>query len=161
VTANEALVARIESLSEADRGRFALSMFGRDLDLAGLAGMRLSEHAVHTWDIVVALDPSAQVTADSVALLIDLLPGVAGRAGKPAAQGRTVAIRTTEPERSFTLTTGPEVALTPGTDGDADLRLPAEALLRLVYGRLDPDHSPADLAQEPVIVTLRGVFQGF
>ncbi|HEX3588306.1 MAG TPA: maleylpyruvate isomerase family mycothiol-dependent enzyme [Pseudonocardiaceae bacterium] len=161
VTANEALVSRIESLSEADRERFSVSMFGRALDLDGMAGVRLSEHAVHTWDIEVALDPSAQVAADAVALLIDLLPGVAGRAGKPVSQGRTLAIQTTEPERSFTLTTGPEVALTPGADGDPDLRLPAEALLRLVYGRLDPDHSPADLAQAPDIVALRRVFQGF
>lgn len=161
VAANEGLIARIESLSEADRDAFAVSMFGRELDLDGMAGVRLSEHAVHTWDIEVALDPSAQVVADSVALLVDLLPGVVARAGKPEAQARTLAIRTTDPERSFTLTTAPEVALTAGADGEPDLSLPAEALLRLVYGRLDPDHSPADLAQDPTIVALRPVFPGF
>ena len=57
VAANESLVARIEEIPTDDRGAFAVEMFGGTRDLDGLAAMRLSEHAVHTWDIAVALDP--------------------------------------------------------------------------------------------------------
>jgi hypothetical protein len=42
------------------------------------------------------------------------------------------------------------------------LRLPAEALLRLVYGRLDSDHTPAsvDAGGHP-LDSLRRAFPGF
>ncbi len=56
-------------------------MFGSEQDLAGLARMRLSEHAVHTWDVVVALQPSAPVAPEAVDLLVDSLGAVAARTG--------------------------------------------------------------------------------
>ncbi len=69
---------------------------------------------------------------------------------------------TTGPERTFLVVLGPdEVSLSPADPGaDPDLVLPAEALVRLVYGRLDPGHTPpvegtADLDE------LRAVFPGF
>lgn len=44
----------------------------------------------------------------------------------------------------------------------ATLRLPAEALIRLVYGRLDAHHTPPAVAADGVdLDTLRGVFPGF
>jgi hypothetical protein len=42
-----------------------------------------------------------------------------------------------------------------------DLELPADALIRLVFGRLDPDHSPATAAEAPYLDELRQVFPGF
>ena len=42
---------------------------------------------------------------------------------------------------------------------EPDLELPAEALVRLVYGRLDPDHTPAVRGGADLDV-LRGVFPG-
>ncbi len=40
--------------------------------------------------------------------------------------------------------------------------MPAEALLRLSYGRLDPEHTPADVAADPAdLDRLRKVFPGF
>lgn len=41
----------------------------------------------------------------------------------------------------------------------ADLRLPAEAFARLVYGRLDPDHTPPG-DHGSALDTLRRVFPG-
>lgn len=49
----------------------------------------------------------------------------------------------------------------PGTEVDGELQLPAEALLRLFYGRLDPDHTPADSAEGIDLDRLRKVFPGF
>ena len=38
--------------------------------------------------------------------------------------------------------------------------LPAESMCRLVYGRLDPDHTPAGVDDGPVLARLRAVFPG-
>jgi uncharacterized protein (TIGR03083 family) len=162
LTANEDFVTRVEGLAEPERSAFQLSIFGSDLDLSGLVTMRLGEHAVHTWDIAVALDSGAQIVASAVELLIDTLPATAARAGKSTADARTVTIETSAPRRRFALTTGPDVTLAgdSGT-GPADLELPAEALVRLVYGRLDPEHTPATLAGAEMLVLLRQVFPGF
>jgi len=63
----------------------------------GLLRMRLSEHAVHSWDVAVTIDPSAEVTADAVELLIDGLPDLAARAGKPTDGIEPIAVSTTTP----------------------------------------------------------------
>jgi uncharacterized protein (TIGR03083 family) len=161
IRANEVFVSKLEHIPEADGAGFALSMFGRELDLAGLAALRLGEHAVHTWDVAVALDPATPVAADAVELLIDTLAPIAARA-TPVEGAGPVAIETTAPERSFQLDLHPEVALTelavPAPDA---LRLPAEAFIRLVYGRLDPGHTPAEVNDDPRLAVLRSVFPGF
>jgi hypothetical protein len=41
------------------------------------------------------------------------------------------------------------------------LRLPAEAVVRLVYGRLDPAHTPPVGSQEVDLDDLRPIFPGF
>ncbi|HEY7265889.1 MAG TPA: maleylpyruvate isomerase family mycothiol-dependent enzyme, partial [Trebonia sp.] len=74
IAVNAALVARVEALSEAELASIRVAMFGMTLDAAGLLRMRLNEHAVHTWDVAVALDPSARVAPDAVELLIDGVP---------------------------------------------------------------------------------------
>jgi uncharacterized protein (TIGR03083 family) len=138
-------------------------MFGMDLDAVGFARMRLSEHAIHTWDVAVALDPAATVAPDAVDLLIDTVAQFAARAGKPDGKQRLLRIATSDPERHFVLETGEVVTLTPpdGDDGPPDLRLPAEAFIRLVYGRLDPVHTPPAQAGRVDLDELRQLFPGF
>ena len=163
-TANEAFVRRLEGLDEAQLASLHLSAFGRELDTVALLRMRLSEHALHTWDVAVALDPAATVPADAVALLVDGLAEVAGRAGRPVEPSRTLAVTTTAPERRFTLVLD-GVRLEPGADQatDGTLHLPAEVLLRLVYGRLRPrDEESVALAAEGLTGDdLRAAFPGF
>jgi uncharacterized protein (TIGR03083 family) len=160
IHANEAFVDRLERAAAADDG-FRLSMFGRDVDLAGLAALRLGEHAVHTWDVAVALDPTATVADDAVGLLVDTLAPIAARATPIEGVG-SMAIRITGPDRSFRLNLHPEVSLTEVTAPQPDpLYLPAEAFVRLVYGRLDPGHTPADAGDDPRLPLLRSVFPGF
>jgi uncharacterized protein (TIGR03083 family) len=164
VDANERLVRRFESLDAAQISAFHVSAFGREMDFVGLLRARLSEHAIHTWDVAVALDASAVLAPDAAALLVDYLPEMAARVGKPAARPATLAVSTTDPERHFTLATG-GVHLEPRTEQVTSgfLRLPAEALFRLVYGRLDPAHTPALLLSSPAVTLddLRSVFPGF
>ena len=52
----------------------------------------------------------------------------------------------------------------PGDGGGADseVRMPSEALLRLAYGRLDPEHTPAEVTADAAdLERLRQVFPGF
>jgi uncharacterized protein (TIGR03083 family) len=161
---DQATLERFESLDADQRARLHLRIFGMDADATGLARMRVSEHAVHTWDVLVTLDPAATLAPDAVALLIDTLEQVAARSAKPDGQPRRVRVFTTDPERQFILATGDEVTLTP-SDGDAtgpsELRLPAEALIRLVYGRLDEAHTPPAETAGVDLAELRQIFRGF
>jgi uncharacterized protein (TIGR03083 family) len=162
VIANEAFVTRVESLTAEERAAFHVLMFGRmPVDLAGSLGMRLSEHALHTWDVAVTFDPAAKVAPDAVDLLIDRLPLMAGFMGKQAPAPVAIAVTTTEPDRAFTLDTG-GVTLAPAGAADtptASLQLPAEAFIRLVYGRLD--NEDALTASGVTLSELKSVFPGF
>ncbi len=163
VAANESLVARIEDIPADDRSAFAVEMFGATRDLDGLAAMRLSEHAVHTWDIAVALDPEATVSPEAVDLIVDTLPATASRAAKAGAGATPVVVATTEPARTYRVTFEPDlsVQLVDGVAA-ADLTLPAEAFVRLVYGRLDPAHTPSSVTGDTGrLADLRKAFPGF
>ena len=167
LSADQATLERLESMDAGERERLHLKLFGMDIDAAGFARMRVSEHAVHTWDVLVALDPAATLAPDAVALLIDTLPQVAGRSAKPDGQQRKVRVSTTDPEREFILETGDEVTLTPSAGaatpepGLSELRLPAEALIRLIYGRLDEAHTPPAETAGVELDELRQIFRGF
>ena len=160
--ADEATLQRFESLDADQRARLRLKAFGMDLDTAGLARMRLSEHAIHTWDVAAALDPSATVAPDAVGLLIDTAGQLAGRY-KPDGKHRRLRVSTTDPERHFVLETGDAISLTE-SEGEEDLpelRLPAEAFVRLVYGRLAPSHTPPTETDGVDLDDLRQLFPGY
>ena len=144
LAANDRLLRQIEELPDDQVASLHVEMFGADRGVAGLLRMRLSEHAVHTWDVAVSLDPGAEVAADAVEVMIDGLPDLAARVGRPAAHPTTAAVTTKRPERHFVLGTG-GVELRRGSAGAAaSIELPAEALVRLVYGRLDDTGLPRD-----------------
>jgi uncharacterized protein (TIGR03083 family) len=169
---DEQHVARLERLTDAELAKIAMDFFGMKLDAVGLVRLRLGEHAMHTWDVAVSEDPAATVSPDAVELLIDNVPTfLAPRLGKPQDPPLALRIRTTDPERDYLLTAGKEsVTMTdltaegaeqPGSDVH-EIRMPAEALLRLAYGRLDPDHTPAGVEADPAdLDRLRQVFPGF
>jgi uncharacterized protein (TIGR03083 family) len=160
--ADRATLELFESLDEDQRARLQMHLFGTELDVTGIARLRVGEHAIHTWDVAVALDPAATVAPDAVALLIDTLGQFVARAAKPDGVRRRLRVTTTDPERSFILETGESVTLTPadGEEGLPELRLPAEAFLRLVYGRLDPAHTPPVQASGVDLDDLRPIFPG-
>jgi len=162
VAANEVLVSRVESLGPAERESFSVMMFGpRPMDLAGVLGLRLGEHALHSWDVAVVLDPAARVAPYAVALLIDTLAPMAGYFGKKSENPMVIAVTTTDPERTYTIDTG-GVTVTPGAAGDAataSLELPAEVFLRLLTGRVD---DAGELTASGVTLPeLKAVFPGF
>jgi uncharacterized protein (TIGR03083 family) len=157
-------LARLEALSTEEVEQFQVTLFGfLEADAPTLARMRLAEHIVHTWDVAVALDPTATLAADGVDQLVGTLGQMAARTGKPTEQPLRLHIRTTSPTRDLVLTTGEGVELV-DAQGDSDigshLELPAEAFVRLVYGRLDADHTPAGLTSSIDLADLRAVFPG-
>lgn len=163
VTVSEAVTSRVESLSPAELASFRVFAFGSERDAAGLLGMRLSEHAVHTWDIAVTLDQTARIAQDAVDLLVDSLPGTVPRAGRRPEQPAVIAVTTTNPARQFTLDTG-GVRLERGEAPSVNsLVLTAEALVRLVYGRLDESAlATGEVAAAGIsLPDLLAVFPGF
>ena len=122
-------------------------VFGAERDLEGLARLRLSEHVVHTWDAVVVLEPTAVLDSEPVGLILDQLGWIIGYVGKPSDTPTTVRLTATDLDRTFLLDIGAESVVLTETAADVDaagqLAMPGEAIVRLVYGRLDPDHTPA------------------
>jgi uncharacterized protein (TIGR03083 family) len=161
--ADEVAVERFEDVDPEQKAQLRLALFGMDLDLAGLARMRVSEHAIHTWDVAVALDPAATVAPEAVGLLIDTVGPLVARSAKPDGKQRRLQVSTTDPERHFILATGNAVSLTESDheDGLPELRLPAEAFVRLVYGRLGPSHTPPVETDGVDLDDLRPLFPGF
>jgi len=142
------------------------------VDVATAVGFRLNEHTLHSWDVFAAFEPSATLAPESVALLIDRLPFMVGMVGRftpretRPPEPTTIAIDTTDPPRQYELELGDSAALRPA-DGDGStsgsLAIPAEALLRLVAGRLRADHPAGDV--EPTgalsLADLRRAFPGY
>jgi uncharacterized protein (TIGR03083 family) len=169
LSADAAFADRLAALTPAERERWRLDMFGTEQTLAGLLQMRLGEHALHTWDAAVALDPAATVPDDATALIIDRLPSLVERVGKPSPEPHRLRVTTTDPSQEFLLDLTTDGARLEPVDPDSNaapdatgqLRLPGEAFVRLLYGRLDPDHTPTSVAADGVdLDTLRHAFPG-
>lgn len=166
---DERHVQRLEQLSDEELAAARMDVFGMQLDAAGIVRMRLGEHVVHTWDVAVTQDPGATVQADAVALLIDNVQYLAPRLGKPLAEPFRVRITTTGPHRDYLLTSGESISLMNWRpDGDAtdagvpQVTMPAEALLRLSYGRLDAEHTPSSVTGDAdALDKVRQMFPGF
>jgi uncharacterized protein (TIGR03083 family) len=166
VPADATFLDQLDALTDAGREGFQLNMFGTERTLPDVARMRLAEHTVHTWDIAVALAPDATLPDDAVALLVDTLPALVEGVGKSMPQPIRAHATTTSPDREFLLDLSDAGArLAPAAapaGGTPVLRLPAEALLRLVYGRLDAAHTPAAADADSVDLDgLRAAFPGF
>jgi uncharacterized protein (TIGR03083 family) len=159
--ADTALVAAIDAVGDGQRREFRYDLGPNHFGFDGFVGLRLNEHVLHTWDIEVALDPAAVLPGDAAGVIIDNLDWVVRFAGKPVGAEREVRIRTSDPERGFTLSLGSDhVELRPSEPLDTpDLALPSEALVRLVYGRMDPDRTP--VANTATLDELRRAFPGF
>jgi uncharacterized protein (TIGR03083 family) len=170
---DEELIAALEQLTDEQMDSMKMEFIGMQLDAVGIIRLRLGEHALHTWDVAVYSDPEATVSADAAALLIDNVPQfLAPRLGKPLAEPFAARITTTGPDRDYLLTSGESVSMTdwPGAGSATDVsatgapqvRMPAEALVRLSYGRLDSAHTPADVSGDPEALNkLRAIFPGF
>ena len=113
VSADDAHVKRLEGLTDAELAGISYGVWGMTLDAAGLIRLRLSEHAVHTWDIAVTVDPEAVVAPAAVELLVPQLAFLAERTGRTEAGPLRVRLRGTHPEVDFLLDVSDQVTLVP------------------------------------------------
>jgi uncharacterized protein (TIGR03083 family) len=167
---NPALVELYESMDADTRAslRIDLGFLPAPVDVATASRMRLSEFALHSWDVHVGFDERATVAPEAASALLERSGDLFGWISKPEQLGgaqAVIRVTTTEPASVFALRLGDQVALDSDVPDQPDgmLNLPAEAWLRLVAGRLAPRHTPegvsatgaADLDQ------LRRVFPGY
>jgi uncharacterized protein (TIGR03083 family) len=158
------LVELIESLRDDRYADVVIQFFMGPVDRYTYAAFRLGEHAVHTWDVVVAVQPGATVSRDAVEII---LPGVArlvGFTAKPNGRTARIHVTTSDPALEYALTIGDPSSMVAWDGGEptGSLQIPAEAFLRLIYGRLDPANTPDGIKAEDVSLDdLRSVFPGF
>ncbi|GAA1262915.1 maleylpyruvate isomerase family mycothiol-dependent enzyme [Sphaerisporangium rubeum] len=168
LTANEALVRRLEDLTPHQRDTLRVPLWwpAPPLDVAGFTALRLSEFTHHTWDVRAAAGPAPTLAPEAVDLLLDTVAMLAGFAAKPGRLGRAaeVTVHTTAPDRTFGLLIGDTVTLGPAPQTpDAVLHAPAEWWLRLVAGRHAPRHTPPEVRVTGTLTLddLRKIFPGF
>jgi uncharacterized protein (TIGR03083 family) len=163
IDVNEVFVKRIESLDHEKVNDFHVVGFGMDLDAVTLLRLRLSEHAIHSWDVAVAFEPTARIISDAVDLIVDAAAQTANRVGKATTQPTVVRINTRDPKREFALLTdGVSIEQWSDQHGDSTLSISAEALIRLIYGRLrDADLAGIELSGAAFSLgDLRAMFPG-
>jgi uncharacterized protein (TIGR03083 family) len=168
VTAERALVEALEALDDdaLTNKRVDLGFLPAPIDVAFLAGMRLSEVGLHTWDIEVAFDPTATVADHIVPFVLETLPMFAGFFAQAIGRTGRIAVETINPSRAYLLELRDDGAtLSEGSTDDAQthVTLPAEAFVRLTGGRLRPDHTPRSVIIEGDLRLddLRRVFPGY
>jgi len=168
LTADADLVARWEAFDDEQLAGFSATMFGMQLDAVAVAGMRLGEHILHTWDIEVMRDADAVLPSEAAGLVAGRLPMMAGYFGKADRRvGGPIrwVLQTSDPERRFLLEVDEGVRLTENeaAEGDGEVALAAEAFDRLVSGRLDPDHTPPGVEVSGLadLDELRRIFPGY
>lgn len=162
LVADEMLLLALEALSAGERRAFHFSLGPFDLDFDGFVGLRLNEQALHTWDVEVAVDPTATLSDEVAGAIMDNLAMVIRFAGKAHGAVKEVSVRATRPSRDLTLVFADDaVTLKDAAHGaGVDFEIPAEAFVRLVYGRLDAAHTPTGL-RDLHLESLRVSFPGF
>jgi uncharacterized protein (TIGR03083 family) len=163
------LVAELEDLDDATLEDLSidLAFLPAPVDVATAVTFRLTEHALHSWDVHVAFAAAAPVAAYVVPYVLPHMARLAGWVGRPSGVNGRVLIETFDPSLTYVLELDEAVALTPATDGAHDeataLHLPAEAMVRLLAGRLKPGHIPASVTIEGALALdeVRAVFPGY
>ena len=166
---SERYLQHLESQSDAQLAALAMqpSWSPRALDAAEVTGMRVTEVALHSWDIDVAFDAAAAIDDLAAELVLPRLPGMMRWAAKPdrwTGSPATVHVTTTAPASEWILSIAPGEATLTGAGapaaGDVTMTLPAETFIRLVAGRFR-DGDVARVSGSADIAALRPVFPGF
>jgi len=163
LAADEAFMHRLEEVAPDDRSRVSVQFGPVTFDWRQVTEARLNEHLLHEWDVHVALEPAAPLATDGVALVVDNLDLIGRYTAQPVAPDRTITVATTDPERTFAITIETTHVDFAAVDRVADphVTMPAEAFIRLVYGRLDVDHTPGSVeGDREALDQLRQVFPG-
>lgn len=163
-----ALVAAFTALDQQQRKTLQLRVgfAAAPLTVASFAGMRLHEAAQHGWDVRAARDPAAALRTDSARVLAELfrhdIAFLLGFIAKP--QSATEEVRLYIADSGYGLSITDSVTLmSPINDPTATFNGPLESAIRLLAGRLGPNHTPSELGiiGNTTLEHLRTVFPGF
>jgi uncharacterized protein (TIGR03083 family) len=166
---DEQSVATFEGLSPEQRESITIDLgfMPQPVSLGTVVGMRLNEQTLHGWDVRVGLDPAASLSEESAALLAEhfgsTMTFLLGFVGKAPEIDQGVG-----PARvgigGHTIVIADAVSLEPGdADTTATFHGPLEAAIRLLAGRLEPQHTPDGVTVEGNVGLddLRNVFPGY
>jgi uncharacterized protein (TIGR03083 family) len=166
--ADSRLVAAYEDLDPETRQTLTvqLGFLPFPLPVAAVLGMRLNEAVLHHWDVAVAFDPGATLAADAAELIaehfaddIGFLLGFTAKAD--VIPGRAaIALAGTK----YALLVDDSVSLTTTIeDATGAFNGPIESAVRLLAGRLRPEHTPDDVTVtgDVTLDDLRRVFPGY
>jgi uncharacterized protein (TIGR03083 family) len=163
---NAALVAAYEALTPEQRENVSIGIgfLPFPLSIAAGAGLRLNEAALHGWDAHAGIDPGATLDAGAADLLAEQLSGEVGFLLGFIGQADQVEGRVVVDVHGRGLVIDDGVSLTERVeDATATFDGPLEAALRLMSGRLGPDHTPdgVDVSGNVTLDDLRRVFPGY
>ena len=79
LNADSEFLDRVAAVPAAELDAMQMTLFGAPAGAARLLELRLFEHAIHTWDVIVIRDPDAEVAGDAVAWMVDRLDPLAAR----------------------------------------------------------------------------------
>ncbi|MGC4937044.1 maleylpyruvate isomerase family mycothiol-dependent enzyme [Kribbella sp. DT2] len=169
LTATEKQIQRYEGLDDDQLAnlRIDFGFLPEPVDVATAVGMRLTEFALHSWDVRVGFDADAALAPESTEILLDSVGRLLSWAGKADQYDGSLVltVNTTAPDRTFGLSIADTAELT-DTPASADgvLNAPAEYIVRLITGRNAPEHTPASVtltSEKITLAQLRPVFPGF
>jgi uncharacterized protein (TIGR03083 family) len=146
-----------------------IPFFAGPVTVGVYAGYRLSEQAVHGWDIAVALDPETAIPQPELSLLWDRIDLIATRVRDEDILERLrpqrVAVTLTDRDATYRLDLADELHLVADEhasldDATGSVTGPAETVLRLVYGRNRPVDK-IEISGPIALADYRALFPGF
>ena len=166
IESSEALTDLLEALTPEQRmGTMVdLGFLPQPVPLATALGMRLNELALHAWDVDVALDPDAQLTEETADLIAEHFASTMAFLLGYTGQGDQVASTRLAVGNHTLVVSEDGIRLAEGvTDPSARFDGPVEAAVRLLSGRLSPDHTPTGttVSGNVTLDELRAAFPGY
>jgi uncharacterized protein (TIGR03083 family) len=160
-----AYLGTVEALSAEQRDSLMIDLgfLPQPVPLVVALGMRLNEVANHAWDVRVGVDPSATVDPESAELLVELFGGplaflldFSGKADQVEQE-----VRLAIPGGGIEIT-GAVIVTGEVGDPTATFEGPAEAVVRLLSGRLGAKHAAGvSVTGNVTLDELRKVFPGY
>ncbi len=160
------LVETLEALTSDQREnlQIKLGFLPFPLGVAAMAGMRLNEVALHSWDVRLAVDPAATLSEATAAVLMEQFSGAMGFLFGHLGKADVLAEPSLVDVHGFGLDIAESVSFSTGADNaTATFVGPPEAFVRLVGGRLKPEQTPetVSVVGNVSLADLRQVFPGF
>lgn len=168
VRADEELVGALEALDDIYLQSTTIDMgfLPVPVDVVTFVSFRLTEVALHRWDVEVACNQDATLVDYLVPILLNGIPPMVPMLARHPRPDGIVAFHLTDMDRTLTLhwtEHGATMTENGEEHANTDVELTGESFLRLVSGRLGPHHTPGSVRTkgELSLDQLRAIFPGY